>query len=832
MTTEKSKSLFLGFILLGISLLVGCKTQPIAIPTTTQAKTPTVSITPTAAPKKPPAVTPTETATLEPTPTTPPFTRCQEIIDAQLPKDFLTEGSIIFDGECEGREGLFRLSADTHKIEPFLGDFVRRQYNYGVRLSPDRQWLAVDVPVYDEDDGFYLYDSLIITGENEKNFIRYSGNRVWGIEDDSHFDKEWVDSQKMQISLWRAGVSQVLLDVFNGKMSFLEVPGNNFYDSNNTYYSPDLTSLLTFNRGSVSYSLFNLETGQELWRSEENLMQQTYRYQSTMDSHLWSPDSRLVAFPVWDDEQSDGENSSFVFRFMVITRDGREILSQPVQSFGYILYTDQKPEVPFGWSQDSQYLIYWNPGENGTNQLIYWNPLTNEFLDPGFTIYDNYARYPHFSPDGQKFILQAKMSSADNAEYSNYLVNISTGKTAQLNINLVPLAWMKTNQEIAKQEPEPFPLPPRKNAGVSQICLNQNTSETLKTSGALIFSQLGYLYRFASTTGITKIAEADNRYGSGYIDGDVSPNRKWLVYWYWDYEVGNRYWLYSLNGALTEFVRDTKFWLLGSEGRWRSDDEIWVNNEGETDSLLFNPFTQKFRERPDFATLETLDKLGGWGCGYGSQCTVNRAGYQPYDNTFELWIRDYSRGYTLVDREGNFLWEYENPLAGFNLPKWQPGDQKLAIPMPVNEQDVLGEHYEIYTVNRVGRQRQLTNYTAAYPTMTIDKFSWSPDGRYIAFWGDTHSKENIAQQHPYRLFVLDTVTYQTVDYCVPGGYVSQYSRTGIYSDNPAPIWSPDGSQIAVQSIQAGKRMILLVDFASETVSPVAEGELVGWMAAP
>ncbi|MCG2786141.1 MAG: hypothetical protein L6461_13665 [Anaerolineae bacterium] len=826
MTTEKSKLLFLVLILLGVSWLVGCGAQPAARPTAVQLS-PTVASPSTITPTATLAGFPTETASVEPSPTALPYTRCQEIIDAQLPKDFLTEGSIIFDGECEGREGLFRLSADTHKIEPFLGDFVRRQYNYGVRLSPDRQWLAVDVPVYDEDDGFYLYDSLIITGENEKNFIRYSGNRVWGIEDDSHFDKEWVDSQKMQISLWRAGVSQVLLDVFNGKMSFLEVPGNNFYDSDNTYYSPDLTSLLTFNRGSVSYSLFNLETGQELWRSEENLMQQTYRYQSTMDSHLWSPDSRLVAFPVWDDEQSDGENSSFVFRFMVITRDGREILSQPVQSFGYILYTDQKPEVPFGWSQDSQYLIYWNPGESGTNQLIYWNPLTNEFLDPGFTIYDNYARYPHFSPDGQKFILQAKMSSADNAEYSNYLVNISTGKTAQLDINLVPLAWMKTNQEIAKQEPEPFPLPPRKNAGVSQICLNQNTSETLKTSGALIFSQLGYLYRFASTTGITKIAEADNRYGSGYMDGDVSPNRKWLVYWYWDYEVGNRYWLYTLDGMPEEILKNNK---IHDISRWRSNDEIWILNFDLYESRLFNPFTQKFRERPDFATQETWDKLPG--CGYGSQCKVDSAGYQPYDDAIELWIDAYASGYTLIDRKEKFLWEYENPLAGFNLPKWQPGDQKLAIPMPVNEQDVLGEHYEIFTVNRSGRQRQLTNYLAAYPTMSIDKFSWSPDGRYIAFWGDTHSKEKIAQQHPYRLFVLDTVTYQTVDYCVPGGYVSQYSHTSIYSDNPAPIWSADGRHIAVNGILDDKRMIMLVDFASGTVSPVAEGELIGWMAEP
>jgi len=43
---------------------------------------------------------------------------------------------------------------------------------------------------------------------------------------------------------------------------------------------------------------------------------------------------------------------------------------------------------------------------------------------------------------------------------------------------------------------------------------------------------------------------------------------------------------------------------------------------------------------------------------------------------------------------------------------------------------------------------------------------------------------------------------------------------------------PNGSQIAVQSIQSGKRMMMLVDFASGTVSPVTVGELVGWMANP
>jgi hypothetical protein len=835
MSAGKNKLLLFSMILLGALLVISCGAQPAASPTPGKVALPMASGTPTPASSDTPTVVPTETATVEPTPTTPPFTRCQEIIDAQMPKDFLTEGSIIFTGECEGIKGLYKLSAGANQITSFLGDSVHSQYNFGVRLSPDHQWLAVEAGAYDK-NGIYLGDSLVITGENDTNVIRYPGNREWGYLAGSGYEKEWLGSQNLRIKLWRADISQVfpnasnqvLLDALDGKMSFLKLPDNHAYESDSTYYAADLTRLLAFNKGSNSYSLFVLATGRELWKSKDNLIQQDYRYQSTMDLHLWSPDNRMVAFPVWDDEKSDSEKGSFVFRFMVITRDGQAILSQPIQNYGYIFYLDQKPEIPFGWSNDSQYLIYWNAVENGTSQLTYWNPLTNEFLDPGFTSHDNYVDYPYFSPDGKKFVLKAKAGSDKNAEFANYLVDISTRKVALLDINLVPLGWMRTTQGIAEQKSDPFPLPPKKNANVSQICLNQTTGEIPKTSGALIFARFRYIYQFTSTTGAIEIAGMEPHSDQFTdINGDVSPDRKWLVYRSFDNEGDDHYWLYSLNEAPKEFQQNNQFSVLGTF-RWRSNDEIWVKSEG-VPGFLFNPFTQKTQELPDFPTQQTTDTLGA--C-IDDLCALDYAGFQPYDSANQFWIFAFAGGYTLTDKEGKFLWEYGNPAAGFNLPKWQPGDQKLGIPMPKSEQDFLGEHYEIFTVDREGHQRQLTNYSAAFPVMVIDKFSWSPDGRYIAFWGDTRSKEKIAQQNPYHLFVFDTVTHHTIDYCVPDGYFGQFSYGYgyMYGSHSAPIWSPDGSQIAVNGLLDGKRQILLVDFASGTVSPVAEGELIGWMA--
>lgn len=73
---------------------------------------------------------PTKTFLFPSTPTftvTPEFetksqTQCQKIISSQLQSDFGGNGSIIFEGECEGQEGLFKLAVGDQNIVPFLSD--------------------------------------------------------------------------------------------------------------------------------------------------------------------------------------------------------------------------------------------------------------------------------------------------------------------------------------------------------------------------------------------------------------------------------------------------------------------------------------------------------------------------------------------------------------------------------------------------------------------------------------------------------------------------------------------------------------------------------------
>ncbi|PKN93406.1 MAG: hypothetical protein CVU44_11015 [Chloroflexi bacterium HGW-Chloroflexi-6] len=794
MITEKSKLLFLVLILFGISLLVGCGVQPMARPTAIRLS-PTAASPSTITPTATLAGFPTEAASVEPSLTAPPYTRCQEIIDAQLPKDFLTEGSIIFSGECEGKQGLYKLSSVTQKIEPFLDQELKEGYFTEFNVSNDHQWLAIGNPSYDE-SGQYVSSSLIVTGEDDKTLIRYPENRNW------NYLEGWLGNQRVQISSWVMS-DNILLNPFSGKVHLLpNVGGIAYFDS-------QLTRALYFDELSQQYVLKDTKTDRELWHSKGDTTKAIYN-----DEHHWSPNDVQVAFPVWESKDSN------LFRFIVVDREGKDVISDPIQSFSYTGYFGQAM-VRFGWSADGKHLIYWNGVKSGENQLIYWNPTTGEISNSGFVTQDNDPGFPDFSPDGQKFIVSAAESPDENAPIVNYLVDLASGKVSKLEI-LSSMVWLKTEIEIAMPAKEPYPLLPKNGVLVKQACAqSQASSGNPVFDGGLVFFRKNHLYLSTSTQGTRELVNTEFRPATTAY---VSPNQKWLFYWYADADWKRHYWLYELNGQPTEIINNEIHaeYVSDDVSGWQTDDELWAIRSFDR-GYLFNPFKNSFSSPPEFNFAYPDAPLCWAYCGGTGEPPAWL--YNQYDNTFERLIYIIP-GSNLVmqDRDGHTLWQYANDLVGLNMPKWSSDGQKLGVPLPKDE---LGEHYEIFTVDRDGHQSQLTNYTAAYPTMTIDKFSWSPDGRYIAFWGDTHSQENIVRQHPYRLFVLDTVTRQTIDYCVAGNYLSHDAQ------DHAPVWSPDGRQIAVNGILEGKRqMIMLVDFASGTVSPVAEGELIGWMAEP
>jgi len=785
MFAGKSKLLFSGLSLIGIFLLAGCGARPTASLTPTPTETPTASVTPTASLTNTPTVTPTETATLEPTPTSPPYTRCQEIIDAQLPKDFLTEGSIIFDGECEGQQGLYKLKSGTNQIVPFLANQLDDDSNSFYSVSPDSRWLMISGR------------DIVVTGADDSTIVRYPLNRQWLSA------PEWQKDELIKIRVWSGATATYdLLNPFTGSFFRFYYPYSSL-DRGEIYFDPPFARVIYFDDWeSKAYILKEIATDRQLWQSERDPMREIYASQPR-----WSPNGLYFVIPIWD-----GKDKS-QFRLMAVTREGKTFTSNQ-----FFQLAENLSRVPFDWSPSGKYVVLITKTANGDQQISLWSPETNQTSDSGFS--SPYSIYwPTFAPDERSLVVNVVDNSGGIEKITSYFVEIPTKRSIRLDLRLNPVAWLKTGSSIKTMQNEPFPISPQGGALVKQACVQ--SSDTANIDGTLVFFQQGYLSLLGADRRIQKLVETEFR---PTTTAAISPDRKKILYWLTDSNFDWHYWLYSFGKSPTEVLTKDIASRYDSVLGWFNDQEVWIQTPSESWPLLFDPFNNKIRKLPEFAEPQIAGCVD-WD--YCNGLSGSMLDFYFYDQALErnifLATGETSATIVMLDREANYLWKYANRLVGFNMPKWSPNNHEFGVPLPKDE---LGEHYEFFVVDHDGHQRQITDYSAAYPTMTIDKFSWSPDGRYIAFWGDTHSQEKIAQQHPYRLFVLDTVTRQTVDYCVAGKYSSHFAP------NHAPIWSPDGNQIAVESIQSGKQIIMLVDFASGTVSPVAEGELVGWIAEP
>lgn len=780
-----------GFILL--LFVIGCA-APQATPAPTAWATAPTAVTQTQ-PASPtlesPAPATEATSTPEPSPTPQPPTPCQQILDQSFPKDFLTEGSLIFSGECEGREGLFKLSAGSNKLEPFLEPFWTDSYPDNIFTSLEHQWLTITG-----------YNMLMISGEDDKTSLHYPIDRKnWGRT------LGWLRDNLLQIDLsanrYNHPRTRIVLDPFSGKTSLFEyTPQEDLGFRHVGVGYPEEHSPLVFDSPLARAIYLNATDDESRYVLEEISSKKIlWRGPASMDivyyagDPIWSPNGKYVGIPAW---QEDGKT----FQLFVVSRDGTKEIASPMFQDGN---TNSLGQAYFRWSPSGKYLTAWVKLDNGENRLAFWEPFTNQVTYPLSRPISATWRLPKFTGSDQKFVFYD--SNSGGTKQTLYVVDTSTGEVTAIPIHLDPVAWLNTTNPIPKPPSEPKALAPKPGTSVSQACMvAQPESPKPNFKGELVITKFSNEFELFSQG-----ADQSTRQLADTYEGHVSPDGKWLFYITTDAQANYHFWLYKPGQTPQEInieeIIGYRYYEL-TRG-WFNDTELWVATRDGI--LLFNPFTNKYRKAPTFPELEVGD------------CVDEICPAPLYDQAFERHLL-LSGGFPifglyLQNPDGQVLWQHTSDFTGWNIPQWQPGDQLLAAPL-VKQNDKLGEHYEFFAIDRDGRQRQITNYTAAYPTMSIDQFSWSPDGRFIAFWGDTHSKTGIAQQNPYRLFVLDTQTRQTTDYCV----------TGNYSGNQAPVWSPDGNQLAVESIQGDQNLILLVDLASRTTSMIGEAELIGWLA--
>lgn len=158
----------------------------------------------------------------------------------------------------------------------------------------------------------------------------------------------------------------------------------------------------------------------------------------------------------------------------------------------------------------------------------------------------------------------------------------------------------------------------------------------------------------------------------------------------------------------------------------------------------------------------------------------------------------------IIHPNGSVIREYPTDLPD-SRPIWSPDGQQIAfISNSPPEHTMVSE---IYSINvQSGQIRRLTKTASAYYDRLISSFSWSPDGRYIAFHVSTYLKVDGAKE-AHTLFVLDVETGREV-------------RLADHVKWTAPVWSPDGKEIAFVSTKDGSNygQIYTVDMVSGKIT--------------
>jgi len=332
------------------------------------------------------------------------------------------------------------------------------------------------------------------------------------------------------------------------------------------------------------------------------------------------------------------------------------------------------------------------------------------------------------------------------------------------------------------------------------------------SSGTIVFIEYGwvvepdYLYRLSSTDMELQPFMDDLEPGIfGYFR--VSPDGKWLTFSQSRWEDAEQRDAYDL--ILTTSNESERKIIPWDEENWGHHIYDWIadgqrlaispNYSYEytwlNEVVLFKPFTgqQQRMELP-------VEDSGWWGI-VGSSViydpTLTRAVYLERESDLVLWD---------VENERE-LWRFVQPnLMGHQVPTWSPDGKYLVfVDMLEGEEDdywpTTESEFQVLMVNRNGdeiwRSDILSKTKDGGWDVLMNSFTWSPDGRYLAYTWLTPEDEG------RRTYLLDTTSWKVLDYCIGG---------------LPPIWSTDSKQIIVwEKLQAqspnlkGPHRIVVVD---------------------
>lgn len=308
-------------------------------------------------------------------------------------------------------------------------------------------------------------------------------------------------------------------------------------------------------------------------------------------------------------------------------------------------------------------------------------------------------------------------------------------------------------------------------------------------------------------------------------DMAVSPDGKWLAYRI--YSTNNK----DANLVISN-VTNEQHLSIPWENEWYWIDS-WLDENrlligiGADSFLVLDPFTnERLLLNPELPNIFKAQGFSGLhGRGYNRD--LDRVVYVQGDSLFLEPLH-----YVLWDiNQQRSLASFEVVIEVSTTPRWSPNSDKFAIALSLNMENPQENWpaYELYSISREGQVIQITNLTDFYPWVYIEDYSWSPDGRFIAFWFSVWSEQmdGYGLGSERYLAIVDTETGAVKKYCIRG-------NPGDDGKVSPPMWSPSGKQLVVESLSSKDHSrVVLIDLESQQSIQIGEDmEPIGWMVTP
>lgn len=330
------------------------------------------------------------------------------------------------------------------------------------------------------------------------------------------------------------------------------------------------------------------------------------------------------------------------------------------------------------------------------------------------------------------------------------------------------------------------------------------------------------------------------------VDYAVSPDQKWLAYFSPINSERSR--LIVLNGKggvqVDRLVNNQEWFNLVG---WVDNEHLLFSRyklDGDGSYLLhplpaatYNPFTREQQElSSDFPNIWNLE-LPSWK-GYTFiesvyDPTLSYVVYPNFDHELVLWNVLQKKPVSAI----------KTNLFYGSAPLWSPDGQSFLTNNSLKteksgagaDSEYKTDWQELFKISKMGEASQLTHLTSYYANTEIVNYSWSPNGRYVAFWlsakPDTYPYLRQGLETEFRIVVLDLISLQSTNYCIPGGpKLTETSSTIAYPPN-TPIWSPDSQRLLLHSpIGNSGSSTVLLDITNNYAAEIAEQMLpMGWL---